>query len=569
MPEGPPSLAHGKPTLSESSYLRLWSVFMTARVVTAAVLLATQGVLRWITPPVDIWSLGVVALYFVLALVWRIVGRAPRRPSAFAAQWLFTVGVDVLACAVVQGLALGQLNYGALFALPVLQAAVLGTRLLGLGTAAAATLALLGLAGWVDLHAPGIDASARLVQAGLTGAGLFLIALLAHELATRLAREEQIARRSQRSVVVQAHAHELVIENLADGVLVVDTALRALSANPAAMQMLGQLGLPAQLPLRLLDRPAWEPLVALVERALASGESQTADVSLRQTGQGQRQLHVRARLAAVDTNPSSRLCVLFIQDTRAMQARLRAEKLVSMGRMSMAVAHEIRNPLAAILQANALLDEDLVSPAHKRLAGIVRDNAQRLASIAEEILDLGRTREPKEGISERLMLDEQVRVICADWRLGASSVLVPELHLGAGVTEVEFGREHLRRVMVNLLDNARRHASGAPGSLQVHTRLGSSPAGSVDVEVWSDGPALDPSVEQHLFEPFFSSQSRSTGLGLFICRELCERHGAAIVYQRTERRVAAGHKPRIGNAFVIRIRLTQPAQETGADTILV
>ena len=68
----------------------------------------------------------------------------------------------------------------------------------------------------------------------------------------------------------------------------------------------------------------------------------------------------------------------------------------------------------------------------------------------------------------------------------------------------------------------------APESIQVFTQAAS-------IAVWSAAQPLDPSIERHLFEPFFSSESRSTGMGLFICRELCERHHASIHYQRNIR----------------------------------
>jgi two-component system sensor histidine kinase PilS (NtrC family) len=75
-------------------------------------------------------------------------------------------------------------------------------------------------------------------------------------------------------------------------------------------------------------------------------------------------------------------------------------------------------------------------------------------------------------------------------------------------------------------------------SLQLSTRVSSS--GRASVQVWSDGAPMDQSMERHLFEPFFSSESRSSGLGLYICRELCERHGATIDYQRTGRTTQRG-----------------------------
>jgi len=86
-------------------------------------------------------------------------------------------------------------------------------------------------------------------------------------------------------------------------------------------------------------------------------------------------------------------------------------------------------------------------------------------------------------------------------------------------------------VLVNLLDNARRHASDKPGAVLV--RLGPSPddAARAVFSVLSDGAPIAADVEPYLFEPFFSTRSRGAGLGLYICRELCERYGARIDYR--------------------------------------
>jgi two-component system sensor histidine kinase PilS (NtrC family) len=103
---------------------------------------------------------------------------------------------------------------------------------------------------------------------------------------------------------------------------------------------------------------------------------------------------------------------------------------------------------------------------------------------------------------------------------------------------VLFDAEHLRRVLVNLLDNALRHASRAPGAIQL--RLDSRHEAQAFLSLASDGPPIPPDVEPYLFEPFFSTRSRGTGLGLYICRELCERYGATIDYRL--RSVADGQR---------------------------
>jgi two-component system, NtrC family, sensor histidine kinase PilS len=96
-----------------------------------------------------------------------------------------------------------------------------------------------------------------------------------------------------------------------------------------------------------------------------------------------------------------------------------------------------------------------------------------------------------------------------------------------------FDPEHFRRVMINLLDNAARHCSENSHAIIVSAQcIGQSPAPmQVMVSVLSDGPPIDASVESALFEPFFSTRSQGTGLGLYICRELCEQHRASIDFR--------------------------------------
>ena len=105
---------------------------------------------------------------------------------------------------------------------------------------------------------------------------------------------------------------------------------------------------------------------------------------------------------------------------------------------------------------------------------------------------------------------------------------------------VWFESDHLRRLMVNLLDNALRYASASEQAIHVSTQVVS--AGHARLAVWSDGQPLEKTVQSHLFEPFFSSESRSSGLGLYICRELCERYGARIGYRRAWRNTREGNE---------------------------
>jgi two-component system sensor histidine kinase PilS (NtrC family) len=84
-------------------------------------------------------------------------------------------------------------------------------------------------------------------------------------------------------------------------------------------------------------------------------------------------------------------------------------------------------------------------------------------------------------------------------------------------------------VLVNLLGNAIRYASGKPGSIRVFPVPDTT--GRVELHVQDDGPGITPEVRAHLFEPFYTTSSKGTGLGLYLARELCLNNGAMLDYE--------------------------------------
>ncbi|MGD9772943.1 sensor histidine kinase [Diaphorobacter sp.] len=556
------------PRASRLPFQRLWNAFLTARVMVAVTLLLLQLLglaLNQVSEPL---LLGASLAYLLATGLLRVLGgHMPPDPRP-GVHWLPTLGVDILLISVLQVLQqAGGMNFTPLFGLPILMAGVLGTLTLALGTTAGITLLLLTWAWWLGWQS-GTDTAQRYLQAAITGTGYFIVAYLTHLLAAKVSSEQQTARRSQMDARTQRAVSALVMQHVADGVLVLDRQSQVRLANPAALLLLGrEAGSPA--PLALAHTTAWKPLMELAQDTFHTGQSRHADVTILHQGQSPMALRIRTCLTqtqgVLDEEP---LCVMFLHDLREMEARLRTEKLASMGRMSAAVAHEIRNPLAAIVQANELLAEDLTDPGHQRLALMVRQNADRLVRITEDVLDIARVQHLiGYAPSSTLALDATVAQIWSDWQAHDPARRQGQLVLNAGTTQVEFDTEHLRRVLINLLDNALRYMRPGPDSLCLTTR---APAGgAASLQVWSDGAPLDKSVERHLFEPFFSSESRSSGLGLYICRELCQRHGAAIAYQRSTLSLARGEVA--GNAFNVTFRsITRPADNASLfDTIVV
>ena len=549
----------GTQELRDSAMARVHRTYAAARAAVGLGLVASQVAVGLLGSrgPVSVTLIAMAYALQALTL-WLLPRYEPlalpqSKPGLRRRQWLATVGVDLLAFGALHALESGtSFNFTALLVLPVLMGGVTTQRLMALATASVVTMFLLAVA-W---HGPGggNEAANAMLQSGLVGLGFFAIAMMAGELANRLAREEEAARGNMELARQQVMLNRLVIEEMADGVLVVDLRQRVRAANPAARALLVAQGLCSPAPFMLTANPSWHALAQSVASALNETQwpEEGRDVTLTFDGGFTRTLRMRVRFtrgaALVEGAPGSDpLAVLLLEDVRTAQARVRQEKLAAMGRVSAGIAHEIRNPLAAISQANALMLEEGMPATQQRLAQMVADNVERLKRLVDDVMEIAPGGEPSLRVIDAR---SELGVGAAEWAAAAQLVLGSEcvlrVELPTTPLGVMFDPEHLRRILVNLLDNALRHASGRPGA--VFLRLVERDAQVVQFSVLSDSALIPPDVERYLFEPFFSTRSRGSGLGLYICRELCQRYGASIEYRA---RPAA---ERLRNEFIVTLR---------------
>ena len=379
-------------------FFRVYRAFLNARAVLALTLLALIGFLHAVGTAAPLWMRLMTLVYASLAcFVWWLPSQrrpAPAQQSTLRPrQALGSVGVDLAFFSALHYLTGSSVNSQALLVLPVLMAGVLMPRIMALGTAAVATLNLLGAAVLQGMQGQ-TQITPLLTQAGLTGIGLFAIAILSTELATRLAREERSARGSLEMARQQAELNRLVLEEMAEGVMVIDRRGRVRTANPAARRLLSAHGIVTTAAFQLRGVPAWLPLVEAVERAISRPLQAEGgqEIRLRFDDHTQRELRLRVRFtrspapAQQADAPREDMCVMLLEDLRTVRARQRQDKLASMGRMSAGIAHEIRNPLAAIAQANALLAEDALQPGQQKLTQMIGSNVNRLKHIVDDIL---------------------------------------------------------------------------------------------------------------------------------------------------------------------------------------
>jgi two-component system sensor histidine kinase PilS (NtrC family) len=218
--------------------------------------------------------------------------------------------------------------------------------------------------------------------------------------------------------------------------------------------------------------------------------------------------------------------VVFLQDVSEIENQAQQLKLASMGRLTASIAHEVRNPLAAIGHAAALLSEDLTGKTQTRLLRIIADNVTRVNRMIEDILQLSRKVPAKMEPIELQPFLHEIMTEFEETHALASGVL---LLLENSAIRVQFDPLHLREVVVNLLSNAVRYASGQPGSIVVQA-IGDSD-NRPELHVQDDGPGITPEVRAHLFEPFYTTSSKGTGLGLYLAREMCLNNNASLDYE--------------------------------------
>jgi two-component system, NtrC family, sensor histidine kinase PilS len=390
---------------------------------------------------------------------------------------------------------------------PVAAAAVLSTRREAIFFAATAALVLLLEAGWRLLETEGSDFGAFL-QAGLVGGAAFLTAFLINQLATRLTQQERIVEQRDLDLREQLLINQRIISELQEGVLILDDVGEPRAMNGAAERMLGGMGV--KLPVL---QNGQTPIPWTVP---AEGNRPAGKVLLR----------------SVDTGLTTRSAVVFVQDQLEVEQRAQQLKLASMGRLSASIAHEIRNPLSAIRHANALIGEsDQLSGTVKRLSAMVESNTVRINRIIEDVLSIARRGSAVLNVDDlplqnpALFVIEWLREFIEQEKLSEQQVLFDGR---ADSIAINFDPNHLRQVMVNLVGNALRYSSGKKGSIVLLWRVKEKVG---ELLVVDDGPGLSAEQRQHLFEPFFSSESTGVGLGLYLARELCVANGAELTYE--------------------------------------
>jgi two-component system sensor histidine kinase PilS (NtrC family) len=413
-------------------------------------------------------------------------------------------------------------------------ALLLSPRLGGL-FAALATLAMIAQA--LLVNGAG-DIGPPLVEAGLFGVFYFAIAAFCFAMGSQMRASEALAEQRGSDLANLAQVNDLIIRRMKTGVLLVDEGNHILQINESAWMLVGNPGVEQ----RDLGTVAPE----LSRRLYHWRSTHEHDANAVALAEGAPEIIPRfTRLSAHDDSN----VLIFLDDTSLVSQRAEQLTLTTLGRLSASIAHEIRNPLAAIrYSAQLLAESDAIGDADQRMVEIINNHCGRVNEIIENILQLSRRERSR---PESLDLNTWAVRFVDEYKeandIGRDS-LRPLLY--PRPVEALADPQHLQQVVWNLVQNALRYGRlpDEPARVMVIARLASD-AGPPLLEVIDRGPGIPPKVAAQIFEPFFTTHQYGTGLGLYLAKQMCDANQASLEYV-----------PVAGGGSCFRITLTAPVR---------
>jgi two-component system sensor histidine kinase PilS (NtrC family) len=416
------------------------------------------------------------------------------------------------------------------------------------GAYAMALAASLCVAGLLVVEREGLfgaelGAAAWEVHFGVWGAhtaALLLVAMLASTLARETRDAEGRLATSAQDLRELHSLHERTVASLTSGLVTVDPNGLVMSCNPEGTQILG----------RGRQSIVGEPLERLVPGVTALIEQgapvlRRGRVALALPGGEQRHLGVAASVLNDSAGAAAGHVVIFQDVTEVValeRALVQRERLAAVGELAAGVAHEVRNPLAAISgcveMLRALNRERSGDLEQERLMATVLREIERLDALISDFLLFARPAPPKlEAVGLHALLCEVAEMCRAACPPGlVVRVEVPE------TLSVEADPKQLRQVIWNLVRNAVeavgergeiRLAAEPQASAATHRSGSASGRGGVAIVVADDGPGIEPAAIERIFDPFFTTKPAGTGLGLATVHRIVSAHGGSVQVEST------------------------------------
>jgi two-component system sensor histidine kinase PilS (NtrC family) len=414
-------------------------------------------------------------------------------------------------------LALGTIEggIGILLVFTCAVAAVLLPLQIALFLASVASLTIIGGALWNFFT--GFTTAEPMLSAGLYGVTAMVSAVMTNQLAYWARDYRLIAEKQRETLSELEQVNELIIRRMRTGVIAVDHESKVQVMNESAWFLMGS---PADRHRSL--------------KTLSPRLNQTLDGWKKDTFSDQKpvllepsQAQVLPSFVALPGDPEFG-ALIFLSDNNVVARRAVELSVNSLAKLSGSIAHEIRNPLAALNHASQLLEESpQIRLAEMRLINIIQNHAKRMNGIVENILQLSRREQSR---PELVALNTYLPEFSNEFKASqVNRTLEFEAAIDPAETLVVFDKSQLNQCLWKLLDNAVDHASKDNSVPQVRlAMIRDKESGFCIITVADNGPGINKAQLSKIFEPFFTTRKEGSGLGLYIARQLCEANQAEI-----------------------------------------
>lgn len=357
-------------------------------------------------------------------------------------------------------------------------------------------------------------------QAGVLGILIFIFAFMTSNVARRLRETEQRADEQSRELESAVHMNEHIIRNMRTGLVVASSDGNVLMANNAAESLLGNIKLLPNMSLKKISPGLFERFTEW-----QSSIESPLQVPIKQS-HGLPDIQPGFSPIEPDKGKKGRT-LIFLEDASRLNQRFQQVKLASLGRLTASIAHEIRNPLAAIHHASQLLNETITEPADVKLTQIINTQVQRLNGVVENVLQFSRQqRGTPEDINLREWLLQFRDEFCNSHGLDKNQFII---NIQPESTMILFDTAHLHQMFWNLCSNAINHSGIEIHHLTINLQGGITQDSTQPfIDIIDNGQGINEDIEQQIFEPFFTTSTDGTGLGLYITKEVVESNRAKI-----------------------------------------
>ena len=482
-------VVHGNRLLRLYSY---YSLFLALLLLIGNTLDKQNSIVGGSNPSVFLTG---ATIYVIVAAVFAAV--ANRQPDPQVAISYVFLEIAILSALMYASGGL-ESGFSSLILIPVAVSNLLAPGVLGFGVAAWTTLSVF----YTQNYWAEGELTYDLINSGLYGLLCFVIAGITQTLSRRLKSALSLATDQATRLRRLQHFSRQALLSLPNGIIACDKNDEILFFNNKAMEW--------------FDLIEGENLPGLLNDAGGNTVIESGSDKL-----------LLKRVPLNDSEPGDYL--IYVENTEIISQEAQHVKLASLGRLTASIAHEIRNPLSALRQASQLLSEtpELKEP-EKQLTQIIEQQCMRINRTIEDVLSLSRR---SQSALETLRLAPWLQPFAKQLRNATQgenyklSILCPD------DIQVRFDPGQLQQILHNLCTNGLRYAIKASedrARLAIIATI--SDVNSIYLDIIDNGNGVAVEQRPHLFEPFYTTEHNGTGLGLFLCRELCEANHARIQY---------------------------------------